>query len=226
MYKFAIILSLCTLPATAQTLGDATAGEGLFKKCAACHQIGEDAKNKVGPVLTNVVGRAAGSFEGYRYGRSMTAAGEAGLVWTPDNLFTYLAGPKDFLREYLDDRKAKAKMSFHLPDEQDRLDIIAYLASFETVAMAPENGFCVQNTTDETWYFVVDAGENTRQAAELAAGETLCTAAFDTPQDGVVSVFESADAQEGCSRLVDAGSTEGLVRYADFDRCEWTSHSG
>ena len=48
--------------------GDPTNGEKVFKKCAACHAVGEGAKSKVGPPLTDVVGRKAASFEGYKYG--------------------------------------------------------------------------------------------------------------------------------------------------------------
>lgn len=80
MFKpvLATILVATALPAFAQSEGDAANGETLFRKCAACHQVGEDARNRVGPVLTDVVDRAAGTYEDYRYGGSMTAAGEAG----------------------------------------------------------------------------------------------------------------------------------------------------
>lgn len=211
--------------ANAQAVGDPAAGEKLFKKCSACHQIGEDAKNKVGPVLTSVVGRPAGSFEGYKYGASMLAAGASGLVWEPDNIFNYLADPRAFLRSYLNDPKAKAKMSFKLSDEQDRADVIAYLATFQTAAVTPTNGFCVQNQSDESHFFAVDAGAAGRDLQELAPGETLCTADAAEPLNGFVSVFETADTEEGCSRLVAAGTVEGMIKYADFDRCAWSSNA-
>lgn len=220
----AIILAL-SAPVMAQSIGDAANGETLFRKCSACHQVGEGAKNKVGPVLTEVVNRAAGSFDGYRYGRSMLAAGEAGLVWTPENIYAYLASPKDFLREFLDDPRAKAKMSFKMTDEQDRLDIVAYLSTFQMASAGPTNGFCVQNQSAETHFFAVDA-DGMRDLQELQPGETLCTAEADTPLNGFVSVFEKLDTAEGCSRLVTAGQVEGMVQYADFDRCEWSSHAG
>lgn len=127
----ATILVATALPALAQSSGDAANGESLFRKCAACHQVGEDATNRVGPVLTNVINRTAGTYEGYRYGKSMTAAGEAELIWTPENIFIYLENPTAFLRTYLNDSKARGKMPFKLADEQERHDIIAYLSSFE-----------------------------------------------------------------------------------------------
>ncbi len=127
----ATILLATALPAFAQSTGDPANGETLFRKCAACHQVGEEATNRVGPVLTNVVERAAGTYVDYRYGSSMTAAGEAGLIWTPDNIFAYLENPTNFLKAYLDDSKARGKMPFRLTDEQERLDIVAYLSQLE-----------------------------------------------------------------------------------------------
>jgi len=99
------------------------AGEKVFKKCKACHQVGDGAKNRVGPQLTGVVGRAAGSAEGYKYSESMAAAGAGGLIWDSASLHSFLEKPKDFV--------AKTKMSFAgLKDGADRDAVIAYLGSF------------------------------------------------------------------------------------------------
>lgn len=220
---FLFVFLSTTNPSQAQ---DINAGEKVFKKCASCHQIGDGAKNRVGPVLTNVVSRTAGSFAGYKYGQSMKEAGEAGLIWTPENIFEYLANPKGFLRTFLNDPRAKAKMTFSLPSDQARNDVIAYLASFSLAMNTPNNGFCVTNKSDETHLFAVDAGDAGRELQTLTPGETLCTSNFSSPQSGFVSVFEDIEHDEGCSRLISAGATEGLVKYADFDRCEWTSHKG
>lgn len=114
--------------------GDPVAGKKVFRSCAACHSVAENAKSGVGPVLRGVVGRAAGSFEGYKYSKSLKAANEKGLVWDEEQLFNWLNGPKDFLRAYLDDQKATSKMPFKLKDEQKRRDVIAYLASLEAAA--------------------------------------------------------------------------------------------
>ena len=109
---------------------DVTAGEKVFKKCKACHQVGENAKNGAGPHLNGVIGRPAGFNEGFKYGTGMKKAREAGLVWSEELVFEYIANPKVFLREYLDDPKAKAKMVFRLKDEEDRLNVIAYVKTF------------------------------------------------------------------------------------------------
>ncbi|MCL4165087.1 UNVERIFIED_CONTAM: hypothetical protein GTU68_028393, partial [Idotea baltica] len=84
--------------------GDAAAGEKVFKKCSSCHNVGEGAKNKVGPALTGVLGRVAGTAPDYKYGDSIVAAGEAGLVWTDEEIFAYLEDPRKYLRAKLDDK--------------------------------------------------------------------------------------------------------------------------
>ena len=126
------ILALSTGASFAE--GDAAKGEGVFKKCSSCHMIGPDAKNKVGPALTGIIGAKAGAVEGYKYGKDLAAAGEAGLVWTEEEVFDYLKDPKKYLRAKLDNKKAKSKMSFKLKKEDQRLDVIAYLKTFSPAA--------------------------------------------------------------------------------------------
>ncbi len=108
---------------------DAEAGKSVFRKCMSCHQVGPDAKNKVGPALTDVVGRAAGTVKGFKYGKSLVAAGEKGLVWSQETLAAYLEDPSKYLQAYLGDPKARSSMSFKLTKEADRLDVAAYLAT-------------------------------------------------------------------------------------------------
>ncbi len=70
------LLLLAATGAAFSQEGDPVAGESVFKSCTACHQIGEGAKNRVGPVLNVVVGREAGTFEGYKYGTGLKAPKE------------------------------------------------------------------------------------------------------------------------------------------------------
>ena len=128
----ASLLAVISLHAFAE--GDAAKGEGVFKKCSSCHMIGPDAKNKVGPALTGIIGSPAGAVEGYKYGKDLLAAGEAGLVWTEEEVFEYLKDPKKYLRAKLDNKKAKSKMSFKLKKEDQRMDVIAYLKTFSPAA--------------------------------------------------------------------------------------------
>ncbi|MCR8726198.1 c-type cytochrome [Frigidibacter sp. ROC022] len=99
-------------------------GAKVFKKCAACHKIGDGAKNGVGPALTGVFGRQAATADGFKkYSNPMKEAGEAGLVWDHDNLDAYLADPRAFL--------PKNRMAFAgLRKDADRAAVIAYLQSF------------------------------------------------------------------------------------------------
>ena len=113
--------------------GDAEAGAKGFNKCKSCHSIISDAGEaivkggKTGPNLFGVVGRTAGTAEGYKYGKDTIAAGEAGVVWTEDAFVEYLVDPRKYLQAALDDSKARSKMTFRLKKGGE--DIFAYLAS-------------------------------------------------------------------------------------------------
>lgn len=77
---------------------DASKGQAQMKKCSACHTWDKGGKNKIGPNLHGVLGRAAGSVEGFKYSSAMQAqAGEIG-VWSYDNLGEFLAAPKKYLK--------------------------------------------------------------------------------------------------------------------------------
>lgn len=118
------ILALLASSVMAEEItGDAAKGEKVFRKCKACHAVGEDAKNKVGPILNGIVGRAAASEADFAYSPAFEQAAADGLVWTADQLAAFLEKPKDVVDG--------TKMSFAgLRKEQDRADIIAYLATF------------------------------------------------------------------------------------------------
>ena len=112
------------LPATAMAAeGNASDGAEVFKKCRACHDVGPTAKNKVGPLLNGILGRPAGSIEGFNYSEANKAAGAKGLVWSEEVMLKYLENPISYM--------PGTKMAFAgLKDERDRLDLIAYLKSF------------------------------------------------------------------------------------------------
>ena len=113
-----VIGILVATPALAE--GDAAAGETVFKKCAACHTV-EAGKNKVGPSLHAVVGRAPAAVEGFKYSKGMMEFAE-GKVWDEATLAAYLANPKGVVKG--------TKMAFAgLKDEGDIANVIAYLAA-------------------------------------------------------------------------------------------------
>ena len=103
--------------------GDASKGESVFKKCKACHAVGEGAKNKIGPQLNDLFGRDAGSIDGYKYSKAMIAAGANGLIWNEATIGQFLAKPKSFLKG--------TKMAFAgLKKDADIANLVAYLATF------------------------------------------------------------------------------------------------
>ncbi len=92
-------------------------------------------------------------------------------------------------------------------------------------AGAPENAFCIVNASDKAHFFAVETREGARQLTTLDPGERLCSAPT-AARDGVVSVFESDEGFEGCSRIVPTGTAEEMREYAEFDRCRWSSQDG
>jgi cytochrome c len=133
--KFLITASaaMLALSVPAYAAGDAAKGEREFNKCKACHMIQADdgtdivKGGKTGPNLYGIIGRAAGAQDGFRYGPSLAAAGEGGLVWDEENLASYVQDPKAFLVEITGDAKARSNMSFKLAKGAE--DVAAYLAS-------------------------------------------------------------------------------------------------
>lgn len=118
----AVALATLGLTSTIASAQDVENGQSLFRQCRACHQIGASAKNLVGPRLTDIVGRKAGTVEGFNYSEANKAAGAKGLVWDETQLMAYLENPLQFM--------PGTKMAYAgLKDEADRKDIIAYLKS-------------------------------------------------------------------------------------------------
>ncbi len=127
MKKFAAALTALALTGMAGAAlaeGDAAAGEKVFKKCKACHQVGDGAKSRVGPVLNGIVGNEIASVDGFKYSKAFMAKKDEGLVWTEAELDAFLTKPKKYLKG--------TKMSFPgLKKEDQRADVIAYLLTFE-----------------------------------------------------------------------------------------------
>lgn len=129
------IFTALALPAFAE--GDAVAGAEQFdRQCVSCH-VARDASGEVlagrnaktGPNLYGIVGRALGAEEDFRYGDSLVAAGEAGLVWDEESFVGYIQDPTGWLREATEDRRARGKMAYKVRDAQEAADIYAFIAS-------------------------------------------------------------------------------------------------
>jgi cytochrome c len=144
--KLAIVSALLgatlAMPAIAQDAGDAAAGEKEFRKCRACHMIQDSSGTDivkggaVGPNLWNVVGRKVAGLEDYAYSDGLQAAAAANpdLVWTQEELATYVTDPTAWVKEKSGDPSARSKMTFKLNRNQE--DVAAYLASVSPDAPA------------------------------------------------------------------------------------------
>jgi cytochrome c len=112
------LLAGLAAPARAQ---DAAAGEKVFAQCRACHQIGETAKNFVGPLLNGLFGRKAGTIAGYSYS---AANQKSGITWDEATFAEYIKNPKAKI--------PGTKMIYAgLKDEKRILDLIAFLKQFD-----------------------------------------------------------------------------------------------
>lgn len=120
---FSAITAAGLLGAPLASAQDAENGADVFKRCRACHDVGENAKNKVGPLLNGIIGRKAGTIEGFNYSDANKKAGSEGWVWTEEKMLEYLLNPRTAM--------PGNKMAFAgIRDEQDRKDLIAYLKKF------------------------------------------------------------------------------------------------
>jgi cytochrome c len=112
--------ALVAAMAATASAADLDNGKSIFNKCRACHQIGENAKNMVGPELNGLFGRKAGSAPGFNYSEANKGSG---ITWDEPTF-----------REYIKNPKAKipnTKMVFAgLSDDQDIDDLIAYLKQY------------------------------------------------------------------------------------------------
>lgn len=142
-FALAATMALLSAPAFAQDLqGDAAAGEEQFnRQCVACHVVengdgevlaGRNART--GPNLYNVTGRGIAQYPDFAYSDSLMELGATGEMWTEENFVGYVQDPTSWLREKLDDRRARGKMAYQVRAEEDAYNLYAFLQSFEQPA--------------------------------------------------------------------------------------------
>jgi cytochrome c len=120
MKKLLIAAAVVVASAGGALAQDAAAGATVFAQCKACHQIGEGAKNGVGPLLNGIVGRKSGSVEGYNY---TPANKDSGKTWDFATFDEYIRAPQQVIKG--------TKMTYAgLKDDQKIKDLWAYLDSF------------------------------------------------------------------------------------------------
>jgi cytochrome c len=88
-----MVLGFGVLSSGAALAQDVAAGQTVFNQCRACHQVGETARNGVGPQLNGLFGRKAGSVENYNYSDAYKALGDK--VWSEENFRVYIRNPRE-----------------------------------------------------------------------------------------------------------------------------------
>lgn len=126
----ALALALAASSAGAEDIGDAERGATLFaRQCAACHQIGEGAVNRVGPKLNRLFGRRAGSVPDFTYSKSLARMGADGLTWTLETLDAYIENPKALV--------SGTRMNYRgMKDPESRTALLAFLRDWSD---SPQN---------------------------------------------------------------------------------------
>ena len=114
----AVLIATSTGAGLAQ---DVEKGANVFKQCQVCHSISPGAKNKIGPELNGLDGRAAGTIPNFNYS---DANRNSGVVWNEENFKAYVKYPRAFVPD--------TKMIFPgLKDQQQANDLWAYVKQFD-----------------------------------------------------------------------------------------------
>ena len=160
-----------------------TAGERLFSQCKTCHEIGEGARHKIGPHLDGIIGRVAGSLDGFKYSTAMRQAGLDGLVWDKKSLDTYLEKPRDFIRGN--------RMSYRgMSDPDDRSVLIEWLAatSVSQPGELVESDQEAESGPASSFADIVLALEGDPDYGEYLAGECVTCHQASGHADGIPSI--------------------------------------
>jgi len=113
--KYILVSAICIsgIP-VASASGDATAGQKVYKSCKGCHSLGE---NRTGPRHCGLLGRAAGTEEGFSFSSEMK---NSGLIWDAETLDRFIAAPLDVV--------PGTTMGFAgIKDKTKRENLVAYL---------------------------------------------------------------------------------------------------
>jgi cytochrome c len=121
MKTLVMAAALCAASMGTALAQDVDAGQRSFAKCRPCHDVGENARNKVGPLLNGLDGRKSGTIEGYTY---TDANKNSNITWN-----------EEVFRDYIRDPRAKipgTKMIFAgIKNDKEVTDLWAYLKQFD-----------------------------------------------------------------------------------------------
>jgi len=108
---------------------DVEAGKKVSRKCSACHNLKQDGKNMVGPMLWGIISHDIGANPDYKYSKIFQELNAQGKVWTYEAMNEFLISPKTFA--------PKTKMTFSgIKKDKDRADLLAYLQSLSDAPVA------------------------------------------------------------------------------------------
>ena len=167
----------------AEPVGDAKRGEEVFDDCKGCHQVGEGARDRVGPHLNGVFGRRAAAHEGYAYSASMRRAGVDGLVWDFRTLDAYIENPRALV--------SKTRMSYRgMKDPQARADLLAWLRRFsDNPANIPE-ALPTARGTDHSVAPEILAIQGDPEYGEYLSSECVSCHQADGSANGIPSITQ------------------------------------
>jgi len=167
--------------ALANQIGDAEAGAKVFSQCTGCHEIGKGAEDRIGPHLNGIFGRKAAAHQGYAYSKSMTRAGNDGLIWTAETLDAYFENPRALV--------SKTRMSFRgVKKAKDRADLLAYLRGFSDNPSDLPEAEPTARATDHDLDPAILALEGDPEYGEYLSNECLTCHQSDGSAEGIPSI--------------------------------------
>jgi cytochrome c len=176
-----IAATLAAETACAERIGDPKEGETLFSQCESCHEIGNGAKDRIGPHLNGVFGRRAAVHEGFPYSKSMARAGNDGLIWTEETLNAYVENPRALV--------SKTRMSYRgMKDQKDRDSLLAYLRTFSDNPSDIPEAEPTARGTDHDLDPEILALEGDPEYGEYLSNECLTCHQSDGSAEGIPSI--------------------------------------
>jgi cytochrome c len=176
-----LALTLSAGNALASELRDADRGEAAFAQCKGCHQVGQGAKDRIGPNLNGIFGRRAGAIEGFSYSKSMARAGADTLIWTQDTLDAFVENPKALV--------SRTRMSFRgIKDPVERLDLLAYLRRFSDDPSNIPEAEPTASGTDHNVDPAILAIQGDPEYGEYLSNECTTCHQVDGGDDGIPSI--------------------------------------
>src|SRR5690625_3667188 len=172
---------------------DPSEGEGVFRRCAACHTYEEGGPNRVGPNLWNVVGGPVAHLDGFNYSDAAEEMAAEGVTWTYDNLATYLENPRDFM--------PGTRMVFPgLSSLEERAAVIALLReqSDDPLPLSTDEAAAAEEVEADAETVAEEEGEAAAaEAAEEAEAEPAEAAAAPAGDSELLAAIAAADPSEG-----------------------------